>query len=70
LLPGHHSKEVKAGINELKTNEQQQQQQKKHFLSQVGYFITATEMRMGRVTQQWWCTPLIPALGRQRQSDF
>ena len=20
--------------------------------------------------QQWWCTPLIPALGRQRQADF
>jgi hypothetical protein len=19
---------------------------------------------------QWWCTPLIPALGRQRQVDF
>jgi hypothetical protein len=19
---------------------------------------------------QWWCTPLIPALGRQRQADF
>jgi hypothetical protein len=21
-------------------------------------------------TGQWWCTPLIPALGRQRQVDF
>ena len=19
---------------------------------------------------QWWCTPLIPALGRQKQADF
>ena len=19
---------------------------------------------------QWWCTPVIPALGRQRQADF
>jgi hypothetical protein len=19
---------------------------------------------------QWWCTPLIPALGRQRHADF
>jgi hypothetical protein len=22
------------------------------------------------VAGQWWCTPLIPALGRQRQADF
>ena len=22
------------------------------------------------VGQAWWCTPVIPALGRQRQSDF
>jgi hypothetical protein len=21
-------------------------------------------------SQMWWCTPLIPALGRQRQADF
>jgi hypothetical protein len=21
-------------------------------------------------TGQWWCTPLVPALGRQRQADF
>jgi hypothetical protein len=21
-------------------------------------------------SQAWWCTPLIPALGRQRQADF
>jgi hypothetical protein len=20
--------------------------------------------------RQWWCMPLIPALGRQRQADF
>jgi hypothetical protein len=20
--------------------------------------------------QAWWCTPLIPALGRQKQADF
>jgi hypothetical protein len=20
--------------------------------------------------RQWWCTPLMPALGRQRQADF
>jgi hypothetical protein len=22
------------------------------------------------VSQVWWCMPLIPALGRQRQADF
>jgi hypothetical protein len=22
------------------------------------------------LARQWWCTPLIPALGRQRQVDF
>jgi hypothetical protein len=22
------------------------------------------------IARQWWCTPLIPALGRQRQTDF
>jgi hypothetical protein len=21
-------------------------------------------------SQEWWCMPLIPALGRQRQADF
>jgi hypothetical protein len=23
-----------------------------------------------KVSWAWWCTPLIPALGRQRQADF
>jgi hypothetical protein len=23
-----------------------------------------------QISQAWWCTPLIPALGRQRQADF
>ena len=23
-----------------------------------------------KVAEQWWCTPLIPALGRQRQVDL
>jgi hypothetical protein len=25
---------------------------------------------MKRNARQWWCMPLIPALGRQRQEDF
>ena len=23
-----------------------------------------------KFARQWWCTPIIPALGRQRQADF
>jgi hypothetical protein len=26
--------------------------------------------KSGYMAGQWWCTPLIPALGRQRQADF
>jgi hypothetical protein len=26
--------------------------------------------RKVEVSQVWWCTPLIPALGRQSQTDF
>jgi hypothetical protein len=26
--------------------------------------------RIKKLAGQWWCTPLIPALGRQRQADF
>ena len=28
------------------------------------------EARMEKEAWQWWCTPLIPALGRQRQVDL
>jgi hypothetical protein len=27
-------------------------------------------IRNSRSARQWWCTPLIPALGRQRQAEF
>ena len=28
------------------------------------------EQNLDTEAGQWWCTPLIPALGRQRQVDF
>jgi hypothetical protein len=28
------------------------------------------DLKRGHVAGQWWCMPLIPALGRQRQVDF
>jgi hypothetical protein len=31
------------------------------------YSLLKIQVRPGVV---WWCTPLIPALGRQRQADF
>jgi hypothetical protein len=26
--------------------------------------------KIKKLAGQWWCMPLIPALGRQRQADF
>jgi hypothetical protein len=30
----------------------------------------ALRSRIDKWSRAWWCTPLIPALGRQRQADF
>jgi hypothetical protein len=36
-------------------------------LIRVGWYL---EFKIINSTSQQWCTPLIPALGRQRQADF
>ena len=33
-------------------------------------FAAVLSYRNGMTTGQWWCRPLIPALGRQRQADL
>jgi hypothetical protein len=35
------------------------------------YFIIKTKKQKTRKrARQWWCSPLIPTLGRQRQADL
>jgi hypothetical protein len=36
------------------------------------YFISSSkwDSRITAFSRAWWCTPLIPALGRQRKADF
>jgi hypothetical protein len=34
------------------------------------FFIKENPRILIKIAGQWWRTPLIPALGRQRQADF
>jgi hypothetical protein len=34
------------------------------------YVILYSDLKKILRAGQWWCIPLIPALGRQRQADF
>jgi hypothetical protein len=36
----------------------------------LGYIMRICQLKTKPGAGQWWCTPLIPALGRQRQADF
>jgi hypothetical protein len=39
-------------------------------VSQYGYKQIIFFLKTIYLSRVWWCTPLIPALGRQRQVDF
>jgi hypothetical protein len=43
----------------------------RNFLSKIVTFILKEFFKkITKIARQWWCTPLIPALWRQRQADF
>jgi hypothetical protein len=50
---------------ELLEREERRKLRRKYF-----YFSNKKWLRNPQAGQAWWCMPLIPALGRQRQADF
>jgi hypothetical protein len=42
----------------------------KREFQKVNIFFLTPNLKNNRNSQAWWRTPLIPALGRQRQADF
>jgi hypothetical protein len=39
-------------------------------LWRMNIFLFKIKKKKKKTSRAWWCMPLIPALGRQRQGDF
>jgi hypothetical protein len=39
-------------------------------MEELSLKLLEVQVILNKIRQAWWCTPLIPALGRQRQADF